>query len=174
MNKSNINFEKLKDIDVHLAYSIICKRIDFLSKINITQYVEPYPQENIYIERQKKGLNYGLYVSSKLAVIITLIPNYIPNDWIEYKSDKQTVWISTLFSNEEFSGNNLGNQMMEEAEIYLESQGYTRLLLDCFINKDEFLVKYYTKLGYKELLRKKVVYPIHTFNAALMEKNLVD
>ncbi|MGD1046430.1 MAG: GNAT family N-acetyltransferase [Bacteroidota bacterium] len=166
------SFQHLKNKDVNKAYSIICWRVQYLLSKNIEQYLEPYPPKEIFIERQKKGYNFGLYDGNELAVIVSVIPNYIPNGWVEYTPRVDFVWITTLFSSEKHKGNNLGYVMMEEVENYLLSRKIYSLLLDCYVNDGEYLISYYKNIGYKEIVRKEICYPVHTFTAALMAKTL--
>jgi hypothetical protein len=61
---------------------------------------------------------------------------------------------------------------MDKVEVYAKSLSIDTLILDCFINETEFLVKYYQNLGFTEKLRKEVIYPNRKFQAAFMFKNL--
>ena len=136
------------------------------------QYTEPYPSMELFVERQKKGYNFGLYDGNELTAVISIIPNYLPEGWIEYKPDVDFAWITSLFSSEKHKGINLGYVTMKEVENYLLSKNIYYLLLDCYIDDGEFLVSYYENINYKVVVRKEICYPSHTFNAALMAKTL--
>jgi hypothetical protein len=103
---------------------------------------------------------------------VSIIPNRIPDGWVEYKPPINFAWITTLFSSEKHKGKNLGCITMKEVENYLLSKKIYFLLLDCYVNDGEHLVSYYRSMGYKEIIRKEICYPTHTFTAALMSKRL--
>ena len=100
------------------------------------------------------------------------MPNYIPDVWKEYQPKDNFAWITSLFTYRNYKGNNFGYLTLKEIENYLISQNIKLAILDCYINRDEFLVNYYKQIGYVEVIRKEVVYPVHTFKAALMKKHL--
>jgi hypothetical protein len=166
------SFRHLQDEDADKAYSIICSRVQYLLSRNIRQYTEPYPPKELFLERQKEGYNFGLYDGNELTVTVCVIPNYIPDGWKEYVPQTSFAWITSLFSSEKHKGKNLGYITMEEVENYLLSQKIYLLLLDCYVDDGEYLVSYYNKINYKEVVRKEICYPAHTFTAALMAKKL--
>jgi GNAT superfamily N-acetyltransferase len=166
------SFELLKTENVDEAYSIICSRVQCLLSKNIRQYLEPYPPKELFIERQKNGYNFGLYDGAELTAIVSAIPNYLPDGWIEYTPRNDFAWIAGLFSSEKHRGKNLGYVTMKEVENYLLSRKIYFLLLDCYVDDGEFLVSYYRHIGYKEVVRKQICYPTHAFTAALMKKTL--
>jgi len=166
------SFRHLKDEDVDQAYSIICSRVQYLLSRDIKQYTEPYPPMELFVERQKKEYNFGLYYGNELTAIVSIIPNYIPDCWIEYKPKINFAWVTSLFSSEKHKGKNLGYFTMKEVENYLLSQKIYFLLLDCYVDDGDYLVSYYSNINYKEIVRKEICYPTHTFTAALMAKTL--
>ncbi len=166
------SFQLLQNKDVDNAFSIICSRVQFLLKRNIKQYSEPYPPKTLFIERQKKGNNYGLYNGNELTAIVSIIPNHIPDCWIEYKPKNNFVWVTSLFSSEKHKGKNLGYVTMKEVEKYLLSQRIYLLILDCYVDDGDYLVSYYNNINYKEIIRKEICYPSHTFTSALMSKTI--
>ena len=174
MLENELRFSALEDPDVEQAYSILTSRVYDLKNKGIHQYQEPYPPIEMFRERQKEGFNFALYDGKQLAAIVALIPDYLPEGWSEFPLPKQNfIWLTSLFSSLEYQGNHLGKIMLQKTEEYLPAQQISILLLDCYINEEEFLVKYYRRFGFKEVLRKKVVYPgVNTFSAALMMKSL--
>jgi GNAT superfamily N-acetyltransferase len=164
------SFQHLQAEDIDEAYSIICSRVQYLLSKSIRQYLEPYPPKELYIERQKNGHNFGLYDGNELTAIVSAIPNYLPEGWIEYTPGDDFAWITTLFSSEKHRGKNLGYITMKEVENYLLSRNIYFLLLDCYVDDGEYLVSYYRNIGYEEVVRKEICYPTHTFTAALMKK----
>jgi GNAT superfamily N-acetyltransferase len=166
------SFWHLQDEDFVKAYSIRCSRVQYLLSRNIKQYAEPYPPKELFVERQKEGYNFGLYDVNELTAIVSIIPNHIPDCWIEYKPKINFAWVTSLFSSEKHKGKNLGYVTMKEVEKYLLSQKIYFLLLDCYVDDGDYLVSYYNNINYKEIVRKEICYPIHTFTAALMAKTL--
>lgn len=166
------SFQHLKAEDIDEAYSIICSRVQYLLSKNIRQYLEPYPPKELFIERQKNAYNFGLYDKNELTAIVSAIPNYVPDGWIEHAPRIDFAWITTLFSSEKHRGKNLGYTTMKEVENYLLPKKIYFLLLDCYVNDGEYLVSYYRNIGYKEVVRKDICYPTHAFTAALMSKRL--
>ncbi|HVO73266.1 MAG TPA: GNAT family N-acetyltransferase [Ignavibacteriaceae bacterium] len=166
------SFRQLNHADIDKAYSIICSRVQYLLSRNIKQYAEPYPPKELFAERRKKGHNFGLYDGNELTAIVSIIPNHIPDCWIEYKPKINFAWVTSLFSSEKHNGKNLGYVTMKEVEKYLLSQKIYFLLLDCYVDDGDYLVSYYNNINYKEIVRKEICYPTHTFTAALMAKTL--
>jgi GNAT superfamily N-acetyltransferase len=163
---------RLKDEDLEKAYSIICWRVDYLQSKGIMQYVAPYPPFEVFKERQDKGQNFGLYAFGKLTVIVSLIRAF-PEEWRDISSEDNCLWICSLFTSNVSKGQNLGRVMLEKIEDYAQSISIESLILDCFINDNEFLIKYYKETGFEEILRKEVVYPNRKFMAAFMKKKLI-
>lgn len=169
--KNIMEFKNLKDCDVEYAYSILCWRIkDLLSK-GIKQYEHPYPPKDIFLKRQKSNYNFALYDDSKLAIIVSLIPNYKPGGWSNEIKKENFIWVTSLFSSKEYKGKNLGYLMLDEIDSFAKTKRYKSLLLDCYLG-DGFLVKYYNQRGYNEIARKEVEYPNRRFQAVLMGKEL--
>jgi len=162
---------KLKDTDLDKAYGIIRWRFDYLINKGIKQYCIPYPPFDIYKERQENGFNYGLYTSGNLIGIVSLV-NLFPEEWKEIKIDGSFHWISSFFTSKEARGLNISTIIMEKIEEYSKSFSVDNLILDCFINEFEFLVKFYQRFGFKEIKRKEISYPNHSFIAAFMLKKL--
>lgn len=167
------NFTLLKNEDIEKAYSTICWRAYYLKSKGIYQYNEPYPSLEVFRERQMKGFNYGLYVHDNLAVMVSLIPGYIPHCWAGEFTDSNFFWLTSLFSTKEFMGQKLGSLALKKVEMFSKSKNIKSLYLDCFINNEDFLVSYYKKAGYEEITKKIIIYPAHNFHAALMRKNLL-
>jgi GNAT superfamily N-acetyltransferase len=172
MMPKRFSFQLLKPEDVDEAYSIISSRVQYLLSKNIRQYSEAYPPKELFIERQKNAYNFGLYHATELTAIVSAIANYIPDGWIEYTPRNDFAWITTLFSSEKHRGKNLGYIAMKEVDNYLFSRKIYSLLLDCYVDDGEYLISYYRNIGYKEVVRKEICYPTHTFTAALMKKTL--
>ena len=61
---------------------------------------------------------------------------------------------------------------MKEVENCLILKNIYYSLLDCYLDDGDYLVPYYKDINYKEVVRKEICYPTHTFTAALMEKTL--
>lgn len=163
---------RLKDEDLEKAFSIICWRVDYLQSKRIMQYVAPYPPFEILKERQESEQIFGLYVFGKLAAIVSLIRAF-PEEWGEINRIENCLWICSLFTSNESKGQNLGRVILRKIEDYAQSISIDSLILDCFINDNEFLVKYYKKEGFKEIFRKVVAYPNRQFVAAFMQKILI-
>jgi GNAT superfamily N-acetyltransferase len=171
--KKMIDLLRLKDQDINKAYDIICWRFNYLQSKGIEQYIQPYPPFDVYKVRQIKGQNFGLYINGNLSALVTLVHSF-PEEWSEIKPDNKYLWISSLFSSKEIRGQNISKILMDKVEDYAKSLSIDTLILDCYINETEFLVKYYQKLGFTEKLRKEIMYPNHRFPAALMFKNIED
>jgi GNAT superfamily N-acetyltransferase len=164
-------FLRLNDVNIDNAYEIIRWRFDYLMKKGIKQYLAPYPPFDTFKKRQEDGLNFGLYISGKLNGIVTLM-NSFPEEWEEIKLKDRFLWICSLFTSKEAKGKNVGSVLIEKIEEYAKSISVDLLILDCYINETDFLVKYYQKFGFKEIKRKEVIYPSRSFFAAFMLKDI--
>jgi GNAT superfamily N-acetyltransferase len=164
----------LKDQDLEKANEIIIWQSIYLKSKMIDQYRKPYPDMTELRKRQVQTFNYGLYKikQDRLAVFVSIIPNYVPNGWKEYEPTGRYVWLTSLFTAKEFKGQNVGYIMLQKITDKLILEDFKHILLDCHVGFGDFLVDYYRKDNYKEIARKVMIYPTNTFKVVLMQKDI--
>ena len=174
MTRAQYYLANMKDHDLDKAYGIICWQADYLRSKGINQYPVPYPTTVELHRRQEKDYNFCLYDSSndQIAVFASVIPSGIPDGWKDFEPTESYVWISSLFTSKEYKGNGLGYKMMSEIESKSKREGFRLALLDTHVEYGNFLVEYYSAIGYEEVVRRSIVYPTNTFQGALMKKRL--
>ncbi len=151
-----ITFRNISDAEKEHAYSIICRRTDWLNKRNIKQWTEPLPYDE-FEKRQAKGENFGLFEGNTLTVFLSLVKTCHPY-WRQETCQKQTWWLETLASGIEFSGKELGTIAVGRAVDYLKTPGEQGLYLDC-VKGAGFLPDYYGRLGFHVVAEKNIDFP---------------
>ena len=143
--------------------------MEYLIPKGIKQYTQPLPSRKVFDERQRGGFNYALYDQGKPAGIVSLIPNYVQDEWKGSITDERYLWVSSLFVSKEYKGHHIDEHILGHIENHAVDNNYHVILLDCYLG-DGFLLNYYAKNGYKEIGRKTFKYPNREFEAVLMRK----
>lgn len=165
----NYLFRRLHDDELEIGYFIIVEMTEWLLNRGIRQWLQPFPPE-LYVERQDKGENYGLFVDDELAAVVSLIDTR-PEYWAEHLPKTRFKWLATLASARKFKGHKLGELTMSESEQFLASEGLPAIYLDCIYGRG-VLPQFYTSLGYYQVARKDVAFPNGSFDSVLMCKRL--
>ncbi len=165
----NFAFRQLKPDELDAAYAIVTEVTEWLLQRGIRQWLQPLPLE-IYAARQNKGENYGLMVDDQLAAVISLM-DFRPEYWAEYLPKKPFKWVATLASARRFKGQKLGELTLSEAEHYLTTEGVPAVWLDCLYGEGA-LPAFYTMLGYQQVARKEIRFPLGSFDGVLLRKKL--
>lgn len=97
-------FRSLRNEDIQKACGILCWRVEDLKSRGIPQFHKSYPPLLEFRKRQEKGFNWGLYVQDRLAVMVSLIPGYVPECWKGDLKERDFLWVTSLFSAKEFPG----------------------------------------------------------------------
>lgn len=161
----------IKSTEIELAYKIIENRFQFLQRKNIDQYPYPFPPKEVYREKCKYNNNYGFFDNDTLLGIVTLTINEKKDGWGLNHSDKDYLWLSHLYTDIKFSGNNYSYKILDYIQNIALEQNINYLLLDCY--KDgNFLEKFYTIYGFKKIDEKEFIFPGRKFNGCLMELSI--
>ncbi len=161
-------FRKIRDDELDASYQVIVDATEWLLSKGIRQWLAPLPR-GVWDKRQDSGQNFGLFCDGELAVVLSLYTDAHPKWKMELGCGSQW-WLYALATAAPFRSNGLGRCAVAEAEAYLKDMGVQQLCIDCVASG--FLPGFYTSLGYELLARKDIEYPIGTFDAALMRKEL--
>lgn len=166
---SSYRFRRLKDEDFAAAYAIVVEVADWLQSRGIRQAQPPLPRE-VYAQRQARGENFGLFVGSELAAVVSLM-EHRPDYWAEHLPSTPYKWLATLASARKFKGQKLGEVAIGEAEHYLILDGIPLLYLDCAFGSGA-LPDFYVFLGYETVARKDLTFPGGQVDSVLLRKRL--
>jgi ribosomal protein S18 acetylase RimI-like enzyme len=152
----SLEFRRISESEREQAYSIICQRTEWLHSKRIKQWTEPLPREE-FDKRQRDGDNYGLFVSGRLAVFLSLVKERLPY-WDNETNQTEVWWLTTLATAIDFSGQRLGPMAVQKALERLRQNGQKSLYLDCE-RGNGFLSNYYGKLGFDIVAEKGILFP---------------
>jgi ribosomal protein S18 acetylase RimI-like enzyme len=155
----------LRDDEVGYAYEIYLQACAWLKGKGVRQWLTPKPRAT-FDERQERGENFGLFLGSDLAAIVTLSLE-VHEHWRGELGGEGRWWLHTLAVAPGFRGRRLGGEAVAAAASLLRSKGALELLLDC--GADGILPGYYGRLGFHALANKAITYPSgNTYPIALM------
>jgi GNAT superfamily N-acetyltransferase len=147
-------FRNINDSELNQAYSIICETVEWLNSKEIKQWIGPIPIE-IYKKRQIKNENYGLFHDGILKVVLSIVFESI-SMWNDQIGNDKNWWIHTLATSNHYRGKNFGRIGIQKAIKYLLDKSVEVFYLDC-IEGNGFLPEFYRKLGFKQILNRKMV-----------------
>ena len=164
-----MTFRKVTAAEIDQAYAIYLEAFAWLKAKGVRQWLRALPVET-FVERGEGGELFGLFTGLRLAAIVTLVCE-ADTDWKEVLGDHQCWWIKSLVVAREFSGRELGHQVIADCETRIRESGATTAFLDCV--DGGFLPGYYTRLGYSVMSRRDITYRSgNTFPMVLMKKSL--
>lgn len=167
----NYFFRNIKEQELTTAYELHCKLVKHMLQKGIRQWLTPIKKQKI-IERQSKNENFGLFdEKNEIKVFLSLISRSDYNEWNDYITDANSIWLSTLSINIFNSEKGLGKIAVQHAIDYLKNNSVKKLYLDCVIN-DGFLVNYYERLGFIKIAETIATYKSGIFHLALMKKDI--
>lgn len=146
-----ISFRALKEDEYDKAYSILLDAYDWLRKKGIKQWKEPMP-ERMYKKWHGRGENFGLFVSNKLAAVLSL-PVGAPHSWSDFVSDDTSPWLYALATTKDFRNRGLGRLSVKKALMHLKEAGTVALYTTCVVG-NEYLPSFYKELFFKEIVRE--------------------
>jgi ribosomal protein S18 acetylase RimI-like enzyme len=157
------SFRGLRADEVDRAYDLYLGVCAWLKQKGVRQWLLPKPRSK-FDERQERGENYGLFLGTDLAAIVTL-GFEVHEKWPEELGPAKRWWLHTLAAAPEFRGRRLGEATVTAAIGLLRTRGVAELFLDC--DAGGILPAYYRKLGFVTLAQKPISFP--SGNAVLIE-----
>jgi GNAT superfamily N-acetyltransferase len=166
---AGVSFRQVRAMEIDGAYSAYLGVFEWLNARGVRQWLRALPSE-AFVQRQRQGQLFGLYLDDRLAAVVTLAFECSPY-WQERLGDENRWWIKTLAVVRDYRGRGLGAHVVHECELLIQASGATEAFLDCV--DVGFLPGYYARLGYEALGQKEITYPSgNTFLVTLMKKNL--
>lgn len=169
MNEPEYIFRKLTSLEFEKGYQILCDVSNWLNRKGIHQWPKPLPK-NIYQKWQERGENYGLFIDGKLAAVLSLIRGK-KEQWRGHVTVDQALWLTSLATALEFKGKKLGRIATRKACEHLIERKVGEIYLNC-VHGSGFLPSFYKELGFEQIARKSVDYPVGTFDMVLMRRRL--
>ncbi|HXN34983.1 MAG TPA: GNAT family N-acetyltransferase [Opitutaceae bacterium] len=159
----------LRDDEIGFAYEIYLQACAWLKGKGVRQWLTPKPRAT-FEGRQARGENFGLFLGSDLAVIVTLSLE-VHEYWRGELGGEGRWWLHTLAVAPGFRGRRLGEEAVAAAASLLRSKAVPELYLDC--GADGILPAYYGRLGFGTLANKAITYPSgNTYPIVLMRMAL--
>ncbi len=144
------SFRRLEDSELDEAHAIVAAATEWLNNRGIVQWTRVMPRE-MYMERQERGENYGLFEPG-LSAVMTL-KEQAPEYWRDREYEKPFLWLSTLASRRDVPGS--GGRALEAAVDFTARSGFASLYLDC-VDRDDALPSFYRRAGFEQLERREV------------------
>ncbi|MHB8129912.1 MAG: GNAT family N-acetyltransferase [Mobilitalea sp.] len=142
-------FRKAKKQDAKEVVSLYKAAVAHMIEINILQWDEIYPNEEVLSGDIDKG---ELYLLTKEKIITACVvineeqeEAYLLAPW-RYNTGRSAV-IHRLCVHPSAQGTGIGKQMMKDSEELIQSNGYESIRLDTFSN-NRFARHLYESLGY--------------------------
>lgn len=169
---AGIIFEQLRENQIEAAAAIIKERVDWLLEKGSKQYLKPFPRSAVS-SLQQSGYLFGMNRDSQLLSVVSVRPFYLPLYWAKHAYVSRSAYISTLFTNLDFRGQQLGRITLLFAEQHIKSRGLKIGFLDCFAGCG-FLRSFYQRDGWNviEAAEIEVPNPWRQMPAIFMKKNM--
>ena len=153
-----------------LGYSVYMEAFRWLNAKGIRQWLVPL-RRDIYDSRQKHGENFGLFIGTDLAVVLSLVQD-TPAEWTDRISERGTWWLDNLATAQPFRGRRLSAVAVGMAGEHLARLGVRDVYLDC-VDAGGFLPAFYERLGFAKVCERSITYSSgNTFPMVLMKKEL--
>ena len=135
--------------DFKAITNIFRKSINHMRTLNIDQWDEIYPNEDIILTDIKKHQLYVYKINNVPISVVTLNQEqeeaYITVDWNFY--DEKIAVIHRLCVDPDLQNQGIARSTMVAAQNELIKQGFLSIRLDAF-SKNPYALKLYDKLGY--------------------------
>jgi ribosomal protein S18 acetylase RimI-like enzyme len=163
-------FRVLLSSELEDGYEILCEASKWLNSRGIRQLIRPLPKE-IYKKWHEKNQNFGLFFKDDLAVVLSLVREKA-DKWKGFIPEKNPMWLSSIATAMKYKGRQFGKLAVKEAIKYLKKQKIEKIYLG-YVFGNEFLTRFYEKMGFKRISRKELEFPTGLFDMVLMSKELI-